>query len=211
MSNHEVRSSRQAEIDFFDGLENIDFEEEYVDETAYTENYAYMYNSNTRTPLQKFEDWMGREPTAQEREIFHDLQRNFELEDDDTLWVILVGLEYYLTLYKEIPERISALISANIEETLKGINDFSEAKVEKIKKIAESEADALTVQAHNIYPDLDNYHHKLKINAQRSIRKTVQEEILRLRKEYRRNCVFYIAVGTLFFTIAWTGVKAGLL
>jgi hypothetical protein len=170
-----------------------------------------MYNSNTRTPLQKFEDWMGREPTAQEREIFHDLQRNFELEDDDTLWVILVGLEYYLTLYREVPERISALISANIEETLKGINDFSEAKVKKVQKIAESEADALNVQAHNICTDLDNYHHKLKINAKRSIRKSVQEEILRLRKEYRRNCVSYIAVGTLFFTIAWAGGKAGLL
>src|SRR5690554_7306910 len=98
MSNHAVGSSRQAEIDIFDELDDVDFEEEYVDETAYVENHAYMYNSNTRTPLQKFEDWMGREPTAQEQKVFHDLQRNFDLEDDDTLWVILVGLEYYLTL-----------------------------------------------------------------------------------------------------------------
>ncbi|MDY0211745.1 MAG: hypothetical protein RBR06_01920 [Desulfuromonadaceae bacterium] len=200
MSNHAVGSSRQAEIDIFDELDDVDFEEEYVDETAYVENHAYMYNSNTRTPLQKFEDWMGREPTAQEREVFHDLQRNFDLEDDDTLWVILVGLEYYLTLYKEIPERISDQISTNIAET-----------ISKVKKLAESETDSLFVHAQNIYLDLDNYHHKLKINAQRSIRKSVQEEILRLRKEYRRNCVSYIAVGTLFFTIAWAGVKAGLL
>jgi len=112
----------------------------------------------------------------------------------------LVGLEYYLTLYKEIPERISDQISTNIAET-----------ISKVKKLAESETDSLFVHAQNIYLDLDNYHHKLKINAQRSIRKTVQEEILRLRKEYRRNCVSYIAVGTLFFTVAWAGVKAGLL
>lgn len=66
----------------------------------------------------RFERLAKRHPTAEETLLLLKIQKEFEIRDDDPLWMILIILEHYRSLYEEIPDRIN-LASANALEALR--------------------------------------------------------------------------------------------
>ena len=49
---------------------------------------------------------LGRQPSARERERLHRLRDELGIKANDALWIVLIGLQYHLTLFEAIPARI---------------------------------------------------------------------------------------------------------
>ncbi|MBA4340880.1 MAG: hypothetical protein C0423_01875 [Methylibium sp.] len=49
---------------------------------------------------------LGRQPSDAERERLHRLREVLGLDGNDALWLVLVALQYHLTLFDAIPARI---------------------------------------------------------------------------------------------------------
>jgi hypothetical protein len=55
---------------------------------------------------------LGRQPSDAEREQLHRLRAELGLRGNDALWLVLVALQYHLTLYQSIPARIERAATA---------------------------------------------------------------------------------------------------
>lgn len=53
---------------------------------------------------------LGRQPSARERERLHRLRDEIGIKTNDALWVVLIGLQYHVTLYEAIPARIEQAV-----------------------------------------------------------------------------------------------------
>lgn len=49
---------------------------------------------------------LGRQPTEQERARLHHIRETLDLGANDALWVVLIALQYHLTLYERFPPMI---------------------------------------------------------------------------------------------------------
>ncbi len=56
-----------------------------------------------------FEQLVGRQVTDQERIRLYKIKDALKLSPNDSLWLIIIVLEHYNTLYEQIPKKISAI------------------------------------------------------------------------------------------------------
>jgi hypothetical protein len=77
----------------------------------------------------KYENLLGRPLTASELSNLNKIKDTLEVSDNDAFLTVLVALQYHLTLYQEIPEKINnaiqnmalpSLRSENIKPSAKG-------------------------------------------------------------------------------------------
>ncbi|MDE2579095.1 MAG: hypothetical protein KGL46_09840 [Hyphomicrobiales bacterium] len=66
---------------------------------------------------EKFERLLGRATTATEREQLHHVQSVLGLRDNDALWLVLMALQYYESLYRQFPKAIGAEAARVLGET----------------------------------------------------------------------------------------------
>ena len=69
--------------------------------------HARGFAGNERDRLDDgFAQLLGRQPSARERERLHRLRAELGVADNDALWLVLLALQYHVTLFERIPERI---------------------------------------------------------------------------------------------------------
>lgn len=66
---------------------------------------------------------VGRQPTDQERLKLYHVKDALQLSPDDSLWIVLIVLEHYSTLYETIPNKINKIV-----ERVEGLQDQQHTK-----------------------------------------------------------------------------------
>lgn len=101
-----------------------------------------------------FAELLGRQPTEAEQKRLYQVKNALNIHNNDALWLILMALESYNTLYEQYPARIArdverlvnrqqaVLKSMALTETKKAHADLSAAVVEASKAITTSQAHA---------------------------------------------------------------------
>ena len=79
-----------------------------------------------------FEKLLGRQPTDAEKIALYRVKNALDLEDDESLWLVLMALQYHQTLYEKMP--------ASIVEAAKEV-------CAQVRKAAMAEASAATKNA----------------------------------------------------------------
>jgi hypothetical protein len=69
-------------------------------------------NEHAGDSVDAFARLLGRQPSDAERERLHRLRAELGLRGNDALWLVLVALQYHLTLYQSIPARIERAATA---------------------------------------------------------------------------------------------------
>lgn len=57
-------------------------------------------------PDDAFARLLGRQASTRERERLHRLREELNIKSNDALWLLLIGLQYHVTLFEEMPARI---------------------------------------------------------------------------------------------------------
>lgn len=101
-----------------------------------------------------FAKLLGRQPSDGERQKLYKVKDALHLENDDALWLVLIALEHYQTLYEQIPGAIDKVAVDTLrsfritaEATAKAANesakaDLSKAVAEVAHKVAKDTAGA---------------------------------------------------------------------
>jgi hypothetical protein len=67
-------------------------------------------------PEESFERLLGRQATDEERQRLHRVRDALGLRGNDALWLVLVALEHYRTLYERVPGEIATATQAAVSE-----------------------------------------------------------------------------------------------
>lgn len=85
-------------------------------------------------PESAFQKCLGRLPTAEERERLYRIRDAFGFREDDSMWIIIMALEHYRTLYELIPGMISDAAAEKVHEVQERIRAMQyEAEVNASK------------------------------------------------------------------------------
>ena len=88
--------------------------------------------------ITRLEKLLNRELSAEEKERLRRIQDTLQIAAEDSLWDILMAMEYQRTYYEELPQKI-ATASTDI---LRGISDAAEAEARRAQgRLAESVAE----------------------------------------------------------------------
>jgi hypothetical protein len=86
-----------------------------------------------------FERLLGRQPSDKEIQNLYRVKSALDLKDNDALWLVLIALESYDTLYRRYPDMVNAEVAKTAEhqraviaamadaETKKAINELAQA------------------------------------------------------------------------------------
>lgn len=101
-----------------------------------------------------FAELLGRQPTEAEQKRLYQVKNALNIHNNDAIWLILMALESYNTLYEQYPARIArdvdqmvkkqqtVLKSMAIAETKKAHAGLSSAVIETCKTVADNQARA---------------------------------------------------------------------
>lgn len=95
-----------------------------------------------RTLEAAFTRLLGRQPSDRERQDLYRTRDALNLKDDDAMWLLLLALGHYETLYRELP----ALISDAAAATLEKVKDSAEAQVKASAAAATQELTSALVR-----------------------------------------------------------------
>jgi hypothetical protein len=91
---------------------------------------------------------LGRQPTDKERQALYRVRDALRLKTTDAVWLLLMVLEHYETLYEEIPQRIAeAAREATKEARATAEAQAKAANAEMLKTLAEAVHRAAVVSA----------------------------------------------------------------
>jgi hypothetical protein len=79
------------------------------------------------TPDEAFSRLLGRQPTDAERQRLWAVRDALGLGQNDALWLVLIALEHYQTLYEAIPDRIAAATAGAAEQARSAADTAAEA------------------------------------------------------------------------------------
>jgi hypothetical protein len=77
---------------------------------------------------------LGRQPTDQERQDLYRVRDALKLKATDAVWLLLMALQHYETLYSKVPARIAAEVDAVTKVTRITAEKQAKAAQEEIKK-----------------------------------------------------------------------------
>jgi len=86
-----------------------------------------------------FEDLLGRLATEKEKVRLLRLQKVLDIPDSDTLWMILVALQYHLSLYEEIPNKIAKAAKVGASSAIAQIHIEAQQQLEQMRQRGEIE------------------------------------------------------------------------
>jgi len=78
-----------------------------------------------------FAKLIGRQPTEREVENLHRVKDALGLKDNDALWLVLIALESYDSLFRKYPEMVSAEIQQSIRDQRAAIAAMAEAETRR--------------------------------------------------------------------------------
>lgn len=82
-------------------------------------------------PEQAFGKLLGRQPSEREMQSLYRVKDALGLKENDALWLVLVALESYDTLYRKYPEMVSAQVSKTAEEQRRLIAAIADAETKR--------------------------------------------------------------------------------
>jgi len=101
-------------------------------------------------PLTGYQELMARvllRPIRpEEKDRLDEIKSTLKLADDDALWVLIVAMQYHLSLYQEIPEKIKQSRGTLLAEEEKTICQRSLEQLEGQKRELSGSANRLAVQ-----------------------------------------------------------------
>jgi hypothetical protein len=80
-----------------------------------------------------FEILNNRQPTDNERKRLLKVGKALQIQDNDAVWLIFLALDYYESLYKNIPEQIKECTNTTLSNMNITANKFLKSTVEKYK------------------------------------------------------------------------------
>lgn len=78
-----------------------------------------------------FERLIGRQPSDKEIQSLYRVKGALEIEDNDALWLVLMALESYDTLYRRYPAIIDAQLKKSMEDQRVAIAAIADAETKK--------------------------------------------------------------------------------
>ena len=89
-----------------------------------------------------FERLVGRKASDEQVRRLHEVKDALGLADNDALWLVLVALEHYDTLYRDYPARIAEEARRTLAEVQRGFGDAASLEAKRAhRKLAEAVAD----------------------------------------------------------------------
>ena len=82
-------------------------------------------------PEHAFGKLLGRQPSEREMQRLYRVKDALDLKENDALWLVLVALESYDTLYRKYPEMVSAQVSKSAEEQRRLIGAIADAETKR--------------------------------------------------------------------------------
>ena len=93
-------------------------------------------HDDIETVQNAFQSIIGRSVTAQEKERLYKIKDDLSIKNDDPLWVLLLQLERYSSLYDEMPGKISNVVNDCIAK----IKDATEDEIRQVELDIERKA-----------------------------------------------------------------------
>ncbi len=78
-----------------------------------------------------FEKLLGRQPSEKEIQNLYRVKNALNIRDNDALWLVLMALESYDTLYRKYPTMISDQVAQIIDEQRSGMAAIADAETKK--------------------------------------------------------------------------------
>lgn len=78
-----------------------------------------------------FERLLGRQPTDKEIQNLYRVKSALDLKDNDALWLVLIALESYDTLYRRYPGMVNAEVAKSVEQQRAAIAAIADAETKK--------------------------------------------------------------------------------
>ena len=100
-------------------------------------------------PEQSFSKLLGRQPTDKERARLYRVRDALGLQDNDALWLILMALESYDTLYREIPEKIAQQARDTLRDARKAFAAAAERESAKAQRLLAAQVAHTSVKIAN--------------------------------------------------------------
>jgi hypothetical protein len=122
-----------------------------------------------------FEDLLGRASNSEEKIRLLRIQKALGIQDDDTLWMIVLALQYHVALYEQIPNKISAASKAGAAEAIRTIKAEANGQVARLRQRGEKERI-------RIYEDCSVSFYDLKTEALELIVQAVKSEVDRVSR-----------------------------
>lgn len=94
-----------------------------------------------------FEKLLGRQPSSKERENLYRVREALGIKDNDALWLIIIALEHYQTLYGRFPAAITEAAKATLAEAKAAATAQAHAAASEAKRDL---AEAVARTAHDI-------------------------------------------------------------
>lgn len=173
-----------------------DLYEEILEDQGF---YDFIYMQK-EVPVSAFETLLGRSATTEEETRILQLQKELGIKDDDALWVIILALQYHLTLYEKIPDWISY--------SMEGGGKLARYEV---KKEIKEQLDSFFSKLHKIEDrsvlNLKNSFNRLNQETQSEIVSMVRKEINKMEKKAEKQSYWsYVWFSVAFWMFAFFGV-----
>lgn len=78
-----------------------------------------------------FEKLLGRQPSEKERHNLYRVKNALGIHDNDALWLVLMSLESYDTLFSKLPDQIHQQVIVTVEEIKRAARLAAEAESQK--------------------------------------------------------------------------------
>lgn len=90
-----------------------------------------------------FEKLLGRQPSEQEVQELYRVKNGLNIGDNDALWIVLMALQSYETLYRRVPFTIGAEVKKIVAEQRTLIKETAEAETKRaFNSLAEAVSEA---------------------------------------------------------------------
>ena len=84
--------------------------------------------------------------SLQEKERLHRVKTALKIPDDDALWIVIIALEYHLSLYEEIPRKIQEAMDDLLRNAEKEIRRIGQEQVTSQHKALSETRNRMAVQ-----------------------------------------------------------------
>lgn len=126
-------------LDPFEGLAKIDFDCPRV---------------NIHLTGNAFEDLLGRAPTDQEKIRLWRIQKTLGIADDDSLWMILLALQYHVSLYEQVPGMIERSAKSGASTAIDLIHNETQQQLAGMRQRGEKERIRIAEDCSVLFYDL---------------------------------------------------------
>jgi len=95
--------------------------------------------------------------TMEEKQRIHTVKTALKIADDDALWVVIIALQYHLSMYEEIPQKIQGAREALLKDAETEIRRLSQEQIEEQHQALIEARNRMTLQ---ILKKLDKFGEK---------------------------------------------------